>query len=350
MKHTPEISRAFVLEAIERLPLGFAVFDAEQRLVWCNDAFAAFQEEKPSALIGETAVSLVMRVLPRFRAPKAPKAQWQTWIDAYWSGIARRKHQPMEVELADGTWFLISTVPLPSGGIAVVRTDITEQKNLAARYRDIAEGASDWTWEMDADLRFTFIDDRAQISSGNDPKRAIGRRRDEIADTSFDPENWRQHLDDMAARRPFRDFIYRVQTDAGVRFFRTSGKPILGIDGEFHGYRGTASDITSALAVEHALRDSETLKAAMIRPSTPSWSSTRTAPSLPSTPRPSRCWASRVAKPSASRSIASRSRARCWMRRPPSLGGGSRTPRSATTAACFRSRSPSRACRLTADW
>jgi len=264
MKHTPEISRAFVLEAIERLPLGFAVFDAEQRLVWCNDAFAAFQEEKPSALIGETAVSLVMRVLPRFRAPKAPKAQWQTWIDAYWSGIARRKHQPMEVELADGTWFLISTVPLPSGGIAVVRTDITEQKNLAARYRDIAEGASDWTWEMDADLRFTFIDDRAQISSGNDPKRAIGRRRDEIADTSFDPENWRQHLDDMAARRPFRDFIYRVQTDAGVRFFRTSGKPILGIDGEFHGYRGTASDITSALAVEHALRDSETLKAAMI--------------------------------------------------------------------------------------
>ncbi|MBM3534889.1 MAG: hypothetical protein FJX60_17820 [Alphaproteobacteria bacterium] len=136
MKHAPEISRAFVLEAIDRLPLGFAVFDAEQRLVWCNDAFAAFQEEEPSSLIGETAVSLVMRVLPRFRAPKVSKAQWQTWIDAYWSGIARRKQPPMEIELADGTWFLMSTVPLPSGGIAVVRTDITEQKHLATLYRD----------------------------------------------------------------------------------------------------------------------------------------------------------------------------------------------------------------------
>jgi len=130
--------------------------------------------------------------------------------------------------------------------------------------RDIAEGASDWTWEMDAELRFTFIDDRAQLTSGNHPKLAIGRRRDEIADTSFDPEGWRQHLNDLMARRPFRDFVYRTQTEVGIRFYRTSGKPILGADGEFRGYRGTASDVTSALAVEHALRDSETLKAAMI--------------------------------------------------------------------------------------
>ena len=52
MKHTPEISRAFVHEAMERLPLGFCVFDAEQRLVWCNEAFAAFQEERPAKLVG----------------------------------------------------------------------------------------------------------------------------------------------------------------------------------------------------------------------------------------------------------------------------------------------------------
>lgn len=264
MKHTPEISRAFVLEAMERLPLGFCVFDAEQRLVWCNDAFAAFHEERPANLVGETALALVMRVLPRFRAPKATRAQWQAWIDAYWSEIARRRPPPMEVEMADGTWFLITTVPLPSGGIAVVRTDITEQKLAQSRYRDIAEGASDWTWEMDVDLRFTFVDDQSSATTGNDPKRALGRRRDEIADLTFDPEGWKQHMEDMAERRSFRDFVYRVETNLGKRFFRTSGKPVFGPDGAFHGYRGTASDITAKMEIEHALRDSEALKVAMI--------------------------------------------------------------------------------------
>ena len=264
MKHTPEISRAFVHEAVERLPIGVAVFDAEQRLVWCNDAFAAFQDEQPAQLVGETAVGLVLRVLPRFRAPTANPSQWQAWIDAYWSGIAKRPPPPMEVELADGAWVQITAVPLPSGGIAVTRTDITEHKQLAARYRDIAEGASDWAWEMDEGLKFTYIDPRARANSGNDPNRAIGRRRDEIADRSFDPEGWERHLDDMAERRPFQDFVYRVHTDVGIRFFRTSGKPVVGLDGTFHGYRGTAADITAKVSVEHALRDSEALKAAMI--------------------------------------------------------------------------------------
>ncbi len=264
MKHTPEISRAFVHEAAERLPVGMAVFDAEQRLVWCNDAFAVFQDEKPSKLIGEAAAALVMRVLPRFRAPKASRAQWQAWIDAYWSEIGRRRPPPMDVELADGNWVQFSAVPLPSGGIAVMWINVTEQKQLATRYREITEGASDWTWEMDADLRFTYIDDRARIHSGNNPTRAIGKRRDEIADISFDPEGWERHLADLAARRPFQDFVYRVETDDGVRFFRTTGKPVIGPDGAFHGYRGTATDITAKVSVEHALRDSEALKAAMI--------------------------------------------------------------------------------------
>ena len=264
MKHTPEISRAFVHEAAERLPLGFAVFDAEQRLVWCNEAFAELQDLPPAKLIGEAAASLVMRVLPRFRAPKASRAQWQAWIDTYWTEIARRRPPPMEVETVDGVWFLFTAVPLPAGGIAIVRTEITEQKRAQARYRDIAEDVSDWQWEMDVGLRFSHVAEQFRTVTGVDPKLVIGKRRDEIADLSFDAEGWRRHLDDLANRRPFRDFVYRVEGELGTRFFRSSGRPMLGPDGEFHGYRGTASDITAKVAVEQALRDSEALKAAMI--------------------------------------------------------------------------------------
>jgi Amt family ammonium transporter len=265
MIYKPEISRAFVLEAAEGLPLGFAVLDAEQRLVWCNEAFAAFQDERPARLIGETALNLVMKALPRFRAPSVDRTQWKAWTDAYWSQISRRRPQPLEVEASDGRWFLFAAEPLPSGGIAVVRTDITLQKRAETRYRDIAQGSSDWTWEMDAELRFTFIDPRAAEMSGNDPKRAIGKRRDEVGDVAADPEGWTRHLDDLANRRSFRDFVYCVTPGAnGTRIYRSSGQPIFGADGGFHGYRGTAADITEQIAVERALRDSEALKAAMI--------------------------------------------------------------------------------------
>jgi PAS domain S-box-containing protein len=114
------------------------------------------------------------------------------------------------------------------------------------RFEDLLAISSDWIWETDEALRFSRFSGRL-AESGVDPDSLIGKLRTDIIDPSL-PETERQrHLDDLAARRPFRDFSYQVKTSKGLRFFKVSGKPTFDADGRFTGYRGTGRDVTAEI-------------------------------------------------------------------------------------------------------
>jgi diguanylate cyclase (GGDEF)-like protein/PAS domain S-box-containing protein len=110
---------------------------------------------------------------------------------------------------------------------------------------DFAEIASDWFWEMDENLRFSYFSPRFEAATGASPGLLIGKSRYEVAANSDDPDHWQAHFDDLAARRPFRDFTYLYgQSDGRRRWFRISGQPLFGDSGEFGGYRGVGRDVT----------------------------------------------------------------------------------------------------------
>jgi diguanylate cyclase (GGDEF)-like protein/PAS domain S-box-containing protein len=117
---------------------------------------------------------------------------------------------------------------------------------------DFAEIASDWFWEMDADLRFSYFSDRIKEVAGVDPGRAIGKSRFDVAANAQDRAFWEPHFDDLRARRPFRDFTYPFEVkDGRTRWFRISGQPLFDpASGAFLGYRGVGSDVT----LEHETR------------------------------------------------------------------------------------------------
>ena len=131
-----------------------------------------------------------------------------------------------------------------------------------ARFRDVTEAASDWIWEMDEHLRFTYLSERFYDLTGIAPRHVIGRARWEIgaAHSTSDQEKWRQHRELLEQRLPFRDFVYRTglsNRHGEDRCLKISGKPIYDAEGEFLGYRGTGTDITEQLKAEAALRESE---------------------------------------------------------------------------------------------
>lgn len=127
------------------------------------------------------------------------------------------------------------------------------------RTRDYASTASEWFWDQDADLRFTWISQDSPIRRPFDSSY-IGQTRQQLV--GFDPNDphWEAHLADLAARRPFRDFVYqRIGNDGQLHHMSISGKPVFDEAGRFTGYRGTGRDITAAVEAAEELRRAKDL-------------------------------------------------------------------------------------------
>jgi PAS domain S-box-containing protein len=126
------------------------------------------------------------------------------------------------------------------------------------RFRNFAEASSDWFWEQDADLRFTYLSNAVFTKSGLAPADHIGKTRQEVVHRGVTAEQWRQHQADLDARRPFRDFRFqRVDLDGSVRYISIGGTPVFDGDGRFRGYAGNARDITPQILAEKALHEAK---------------------------------------------------------------------------------------------
>jgi diguanylate cyclase (GGDEF)-like protein/PAS domain S-box-containing protein len=124
------------------------------------------------------------------------------------------------------------------------------------RFRSLTELSSDWYWEQDAQLRFTrFSGGQGDDAWGGDQGAAIGLKRWEIPGLAPLGGTWEQHRAVLEARQPFRNFEYlRVTEDGGRRYVASSGEPVFDAQGEFAGYRGTATDITGRMSSERRMR------------------------------------------------------------------------------------------------
>ncbi len=109
-------------------------------------------------------------------------------------------------------------------------------RDSEGRMRDLVEYTSDWVWEMDADLRFSYHSERLLKVTWIRPEELLGKTRRELGRGDVDKEKWRRHLADFEARRPFRDFRYEfVHRDGRTLHFLVNGKPVFDEAGSFQG-------------------------------------------------------------------------------------------------------------------
>ena len=148
-------------------------------------------------------------------------------------------------------------------GASKIARDITERKRAEqalreseAKFRDYAETASDWFWEIGPDYKFTLLTENA---FGSDPADRIGTACwDHALDLETEPEKWRLVRATLDSRKPFRDFVYcTAGGDGSPMYVKASGKPVFDANGEFRGYRGTGTDVTAIMRAQEALRESE---------------------------------------------------------------------------------------------
>jgi PAS domain S-box-containing protein len=125
----------------------------------------------------------------------------------------------------------------------------TALQESQAKFRDYAESASDWFWEIGSDYKFTLLTENAFGSNAAD---RIGKACwDAALDLETEPEKWRLIWATLESRKPFRDFVYRAMGGNGSPMcVKASGKPVFDANGRFRGYRGTGADVTATVRAQ----------------------------------------------------------------------------------------------------
>jgi signal transduction histidine kinase/CheY-like chemotaxis protein len=125
-----------------------------------------------------------------------------------------------------------------------------------ARFADFASIASDWWWEMSADLRLTYVSDRFSRLFNRKVDEVLGKPRRDMAQADPADPKWNEHKALLAAHKPFRNFETTLVDGAGVtRRIVTSGLPIFDAGGRYVGYRGVGIDVTDIRRHEEAVAE-----------------------------------------------------------------------------------------------
>ena len=259
-KDRAERAEALLQDALDSMSEAFVIYDADDRFVLCNQSYRAqFPDRSAWMVSGARFVDILRRIVDSGQMAEAIGRE-DAWFEKRMTQH-RQGTGAFERSMADGRWLQVTERRMGNGGIAGLRVDITRLKQTEAslreseqRIRDFASAASDWFWEQDAELRFTFVGEGTPLSAEAD-RSYIGKTRWEINVTSRAPERWKQHREDLLARKPFGDFRYdRIGVNGTMHHLSVTGAPVYDSLGAFVGYRGTGRDITADVMAGEELR------------------------------------------------------------------------------------------------
>lgn len=134
------------------------------------------------------------------------------------------------------------------------------RRQAETRLEKLGAVAADWLWETDAEGRYTFLSDTYARKCGISAEETLGRTRDEFlagrlpSEEQSDPEKWSDLNQVIETHQKFEDFVYSLNDFNGdVRTLRVSGEPTFDEKGNFQGYRGVGTNLTTQLDTEREL-------------------------------------------------------------------------------------------------
>jgi diguanylate cyclase (GGDEF)-like protein/PAS domain S-box-containing protein len=223
------------------------------RYLEVNDSWAKWTGWSREDAVGKTALEVNIWANPADR---------DEFVAMLRGGIAVRnmecRFRKRSGELAD---VLASAEVLELGGEPCVVSslmDITDRKQAERqlrdserRFRDFAEAAGEYVWELDVDGRYIYLSRRAEQVLGYAPEELYGRRPYELMPAGEQERLRDWYAETMQTRTAFRNVEQRILTRAGSQVWQlVSGVPIVDGEGRFTGFRGTALDITERKQAE----------------------------------------------------------------------------------------------------
>ncbi|OPY26095.1 MAG: aerobic respiration control sensor protein ArcB [Methanocella sp. PtaU1.Bin125] len=134
----------------------------------------------------------------------------------------------------------------------------TSRQQLAqseSKYRSLVESINDVVWEMDSDLRFTYVSPKVREVLGYQPEEVRGKTPFDLMEpkekTRLGPA-----ITNMISRRGLFELVEfsMIRRDGSKAELEISGLPVTDASGRITGYRGIARDIGERKRVEEALK------------------------------------------------------------------------------------------------
>ncbi len=127
-------------DAVESIPIGFGIYDKQDRLTLCNSAFAALLDETPESMLGSSALDNARRTLEQLREFDGRRvADPEASLPRALARALEAEREPIEMQLRSGDWLQMTSHALADGGRVDIRTDITETKAREADLRQAHE-------------------------------------------------------------------------------------------------------------------------------------------------------------------------------------------------------------------
>jgi PAS domain S-box-containing protein len=125
------------------------------------------------------------------------------------------------------------------------------------RLRDFADTASDWLFELDEELRISWVSSRWKVLTGRQPEDILGQSILAFVEGPFfdDAEEVRTRLE---RHEPVRNVRQRIaRPDGSLLHVSVRADPVLDEHGRFLGYRGASQDVTERERAAEVMREKD---------------------------------------------------------------------------------------------
>lgn len=251
-------------EAVQNIAVGFTIYDDDDRLVMCNEAYRRFYEDSRDLLVPGTRFADIVRIGAERGQYAAAVGSIDTWVAERVALHQQADGTPIEQHLGDGRWLLIIEHRTPSGYIVGNRIDISELKASAAALtareaylRATLDNLPFFFWLKDTQSRFLAVNkvfaDACGLAS---PEEIVG-----LSDTDVWPRELadRYRADDFAVMASLREKSVEELVAGGTAagWIETYKKPVIAADGQLLGTVGFARDISERHLAEAKIRDTK---------------------------------------------------------------------------------------------
>lgn len=249
-------------EAVENVAVGFTIYDEQDRLVMCNDAYLRIYEESRDLIVpGATFEEIVRKGAERGQYKEAV-GQVDAWVQKRVTIHQSARGEVVEQALGDGRWLMIIEHRTPSGYIVGNRIDITDLKRTsqALRQRELylratLDNLPFFFWLKDAESRFLTVNKVFSDACGRaSPEELVGLSDFDVWPQALAERYQADDLEVIASRKE-KAVEEPVAGGSEAGWIETYKKPVIAEDGTVLGTVGFARDISDRRFAEASLRD-----------------------------------------------------------------------------------------------